>query len=169
TSAPRGQHFLFVGRLTQEKGVKLLLEAFADTAYPLRIAGDGPLKEQVMETTRTSPNITYLGNLERPAINQQLAECSALLFPSIWYEGLPMTLIEAFAAGTPVIASDLGAMKSLVHEGQNGWRFTPNDAVALREKAGEWLRTDTLYKEQVGRKAREQYHQHYRAEPNKKQ
>jgi len=165
----RGPHLLFVGRLTQEKGVDVLLKAFAGTDYQLRIAGDGPLKDQVIEAARTSPNITYLGSLDRPAISQQLAECSALVFPSIWYEGLPMTLIEAFAAGTPVIASDLGAMQSVVHEGRNGWRFAPNDAVALRGKVSEWLHTDEIYKVQVGRRAREEYEQHYTAEENKKQ
>lgn len=168
TAVPRGHHFLFIGRLTQEKGVQVLLDAFAGTDYQLRIAGDGPLSSLVMEVIRTSPNITYLGNLNRSAINQQLAECSALLFPSIWYEGLPMTLIEAFAAGTPVIASDLGAMRSLVHEGENGWRFTANDAVALRQKVAEWLHTDHSYKAQISLQARDEYQQHYTAERNKK-
>ncbi len=169
TTGPRGPHFLFIGRLTQEKGINVLLEAFAGTDYPLRIAGDGPLKDRVMETARNSPNIIYLGSVGRSAINEQLAECSALLFPSIWYEGLPMTMVEAFAAGTPVIASDLGAMQSLVHEGQNGWRFTAGDAVALRKKVADWLRTTAHYKEQIGRGAQEEYLRHYTAEQNKKQ
>lgn len=165
---PRGHHFLFIGRLTQEKGVHVLLDAFAGTDYQLRIAGDGTLSSQVMEVAQKSPNITYLGNLSRASINRQLAECSALLFPSIWYEGLPMTLIEAFAAGTPVITSDLGAMRSLVHDGQNGWRFTANDAVALRQKVAEWLSTDDSYKAQIGFQARNEYWQQYTAERNKK-
>ncbi|MFB2119500.1 glycosyltransferase family 4 protein [Parapedobacter sp. 2B3] len=169
TTGPRGQHFLFIGRLAEEKGMNVLLDAFKGTDYSLRIAGDGPLKDRVIETTRISPNITYLGSLGRSAISQQLAECSALLFPSIWYEGLPMTLIEAFAAGTPVIASDLGAMQSLVNEGITGWRFAPNDAAALRRRVAEWLRTDDEYKAQIGRQAREEYQRHYTAEQNKKQ
>lgn len=169
TLTTRGRHLLFAGRLTQEKGVQVLLDAFAGTDHLLRIAGDGPLKDLVMEKAETSANITYLGSLDRPAISQQLAECSALVFPSIWYEGLPMTLIEAFAAGTPVIASDLGAMRSLVHEGKNGWRFATNDALALRQKVDEWLRTDDAYKIQMGLRAREEYKQYYTAEENKKQ
>src|SRR5690606_9187366 len=164
-----GRHLLFVGRLTQEKGIHVLLKAFSGTDYALRIAGDGPLKNLVMKTAETSANITYLGSLDRPAISRQLAECSALVFPSIWYEGLPMTLIEAFAAGTPVIASDLGAMRSLVHEGKNGWRFATNDALALQQKIDEWLRTDDAYKVKIGQQAREEYEQRYTAEENKKQ
>src|SRR5690606_32282464 len=154
--------------LPTRRSSDLLLKAFAGTDHQLRIAGDGPLKELVAETATTSPNITYLGTLDRSAIHEQLAECAALVFPSIWYEGLPMTLIEAFAAATPVIASDLGAMHSLVHEGQNGWLFPPGDAHALREKADEWLRTDAHYKEQISRQARAAYEQHYTAERNKK-
>ena len=80
-----------------------------------------------------------------------------------------MTLIEAFAAGTPVIASDLGAMRSLVHEGKNGWRFATNDALALQQKFDDWLRTDDAYKVKIGQRAREEYEQHYTAEENKKQ
>lgn len=165
--AARGQHFLFVGRLTEEKGVHVLMEAFGGTDYLLRIAGDGPLRKHVMEVAQTSPNIAYLGSLERSAIRQQLAECTALIFPSIWYEGMPMTLIEAFAAGTPVIASALGAMRSMVHEGHNGWLFPPNNAIALRQKVTEWLHTDNTYRAAVSRQAQNEYLQHYTAERNK--
>ena len=167
TDTPRGDHFLFVGRLTQEKGIQVLLDAFAGTGYQLRIAGEGPLKDWVLDAARRSPNITYLGSLDSPAINQELAVCTALLFPSIWYEGLPMTLVEAFAAGTPVIASDLGAMQSLVDEGQNGWRFAPDNAVVLRKKVAEWLNTDPAYKAEISRHALETYQRHYTAERNK--
>src|SRR5690606_26315539 len=131
TTGPRGQHFLFIGRLAEEKGMNVLLDAFKGTSYQLRIAGDGPLKKYVMETVAVHPNVTYLGSLAPAAISQQLAECTALVFPSIWYEGLPMTLIEAFAAGTPVIASDLGAMQCLPQEGQNGSRFTADHDVSI--------------------------------------
>src|SRR5690606_41570139 len=116
---------------------------------------------QVAEAATASARIAYLGIVDRSPYHDQLAECAALVFPSIWYEGLPMTLIEAFAAGTPVIASDLGALQRLVHEGRNGWRLAPNDAAGLRKKVSEWLQTDMLYKEQIGRKAREEYEEHY--------
>lgn len=78
-----------------------------------------------------------------------------------------MTLIEAFAAGTPVIASALGAMRSMVHEGHNGWLFPPNNAIALRQKVTEWLHTDNTYRAAVSRQAQNEYLQHYTAERNK--
>lgn len=157
----RTDRFLFIGRLTQEKGIHVLLEAFADTEFPLQIAGDGPLRNHVLETAKTFPNITYLGPLDRTAIDQHLTSCTALLFPSIWYEGMPMTLIEAFALGTPVIASDLGAMRAMVYEGQNGWLFTPGDARSLREKVKRWLDTDDAYRQHLGTGARQSYERMY--------
>ncbi|WP_353124575.1 glycosyltransferase family 4 protein [Parapedobacter pyrenivorans] len=166
-SEARGHHFLFVGRLTQEKGVEVLLEAFVGTDYHLRIVGDGPLRAMVTDADQRHPNITYLDTLGRAAIDQQLATCTALVFPSIWYEGMPMTLIEAFAAGTPVIASNLGAMESMVHEGQNGWRFTAGNASDLREKIGLWLTTTATYRQQLGLEARREYEQRYTAEQNR--
>ena len=164
---PRGNHFLFIGRLTHEKGVAVLLEAFAGTDFLLQVVGDGPLRDKVMETAQRYPNITYLGTLGRAAIDQQLAICTALVFPSIWYEGMPMTLIEAFAAGTPVIASDLGAMVSMVHNAQNGWRFAAGNAADLREKVAQWLTATDAYRQQVSVGARREYEQRYTAEQNK--
>lgn len=164
---PRGDHFLFIGRLTEEKGIAVLLEAFAGTDLQLRIAGDGPLRNLVVKTAANHPNIRYLGSLGRTAIDEQLAVCTALIFPSIWYEGMPMTLTEAFAAGTPVIASDLGAMQTMIHDGQNGWHFPAADAIALRQKAARWLEADDAFKQRIGEQARQEYEQHYTADRNK--
>lgn len=158
--------FLFIGRLTQEKGINMLLEAFAGTNFRLQIVGDGPLRNEVMAATQQSSTITYSGTQERTAIAHLLESCTALVFPSIWYEGMPMTLLEAFAAGTPVIASDLGAMQSMVQDGHNGWLFTPGDALALREKARQWLDTDPAYRQLLGNGARQAYEQLYTAKRN---
>ncbi len=159
--------FLFIGRLTEEKGITALLEAFTGTSFRLQIVGEGPLRNKVKEVTRQSPNITYLGALERTAIDPLLASCTALIFPSIWYEGMPMTLLEAFAAGTPAIASDLGAMQSMVQDGRNGWLFTPGDVQMLREKARQWLDTAPTYRQDLGDGARQSYEQLYTAARNR--
>ena len=163
----REGHFLFIGRLTHEKGIAVLLEAFAGTDCELRIVGDGPLRDKVIETCRSHANITYLGVLDRASVDRQLAVCSALVFPSIWYEGMPMTLVEAFASGTPVIASDLGAMQAMVHDGKNGWLFPAGDASALRQKATSWQDADPTYKKRIGAEARREYERLYTAERNR--
>lgn len=167
TDRPQTAPFLFIGRLTPEKGINVLLEAFAGTDLPLQIVGDGPLRNEVMKIAGVSPHITYFGALDQTAITPLLASCTALIFPSIWYEGMPMTLLEAFAAGTPVIVSDLGAMQSMVQDGQNGWLFTPGDAEALREKAKLWLATENAYRHRLGSGAKQSYEKFYTAEQNR--
>ena len=129
----RKDFFLFVGRLSREKGAHILVEAFAGLPESkLVIMGDGPERERMEEACRSSPNIVFAGRKTRAEVLQAMKECKALLFPSIWYEGLPFTIIEAFAAGTPVFASAIGAMQELIRDGYNGFHFPPGDPEALR-------------------------------------
>ena len=113
----REDFFLFIGRLAEEKGIDVLLDAFKDKSADLYIGGDGPLQEKVIAACNENPRIHYLGLLDKKAVRDLMGRCSTLIFPSIWFEGMPMTLIEAFAVGTPVIASDLGAMASMIRGG----------------------------------------------------
>ena len=115
--------YLFVGRLTMDKGVSFMLEAFANSDRELIIAGDGDLKNSVMTYCKSHQNIRYLGKLDKRSIHNQMHKCKALIFPSIWYEGMPMTIIEAFSSGLPVIASKLGSMESMIEDGKNGLLF----------------------------------------------
>ncbi|MFC3198377.1 glycosyltransferase family 4 protein [Parapedobacter deserti] len=167
TASARGGYFLFIGRLAPEKGIEVLLAAFSGTDCLLRIAGDGPLRQRVIDAAGTQSNITYLGSLNPTEIRRELSACSALIFPSIWYEGMPMTLLEAFAAGTPVIASDLGAMQGMVADGQTGYRFPPGDAQALREKVQHWLQSAPATRADMASRARQAYELHYTADKNK--
>lgn len=163
----RGSHFLFIGRLTPEKGIDVLLEAFSDTDQQLRIAGNGPLQSKVVAACHKHTNITYLGALDKSSIEGLLATCSALIFPSIWYEGMPMTLLEAFAAGTPAIASDLGAMHAMIHDGGNGYLFPAGNTAALRQRVEQWAELDETEKHQLCKRARLTYEQHYTAAANR--
>ena len=131
--APGG--LLFVGRLTEEKGVRTLLEAAPRLTQraPLVILGDGPLADEVRATAAELPGVKYLGPRPRAEVLEWMGQADALLFPSTWYEGLPMTIVEAFARGTPVVGSDLGAMRSLIADGETGARFVPGNPVALAE------------------------------------
>lgn len=135
----RGEHFLFVGRLSAEKGVGVVLEAFAGSPYSIRIAGTGDLTAQVEEYQRKYPrNFRYLGVLDPAEILEEMRTTSALVFPSLWYEGLPMTVVEAFSVGTPIIASRIGALSTLIHDGFNGLHFHVGDAEDLLRKVQQW-------------------------------
>ncbi len=132
-NAERENYFLFVGRISKEKGVGVLLEAFRDLPdKKLRIAGDGPEKESLMSAYENCSNIEFLGNCNQTEVIALMKKSKALLFPSIWYEGLPFVMLEAFSTGTPIIASDLGAMASLIDDGYNGLVFKPGSAKELK-------------------------------------
>lgn len=166
TSGPRDDHFLFVGRLTEEKGILPLLKAFSGTDRRIVIAGDGPLKGQVEAAAKKHPNISYLGALSGDQVLQQMRACTALVFPSIWYEGMPMTIIEAFAAGTPVIASRTGAMASMITDGVNGSLFPIGDEVALQRTVQAWHEKSVEEKARIGAEARNTYERLYTPEVN---
>ena len=99
----RGGYALFIGRLAKEKGIETLAGAWRGLGdIRLLVAGDGPLNR-----TDWPGGVTWLGNQSRDRVMSLMREARALVFPSTWYECAPMTIIEAFACGLPVIASNL--------------------------------------------------------------
>ena len=128
---------LFVGRLTAEKGVEYLIRAWLElqSAPPLRIVGDGPLRAplEALAKSRGSANIEFLGAVAPEVAVREVAEAKLLFVPSIWFEGFPIVLQEAFAAGTPCAVSDIGALSTLVKDGTNGLVFKARSATAIAE------------------------------------
>lgn len=118
---------LFVGRLSEEKGLGVLASAAALTPVPVTVIGDGPM----MEALKGRPGLQLLGRQDRRAVREAMARAAAVVVPSICYEGLPTVIPEAFAAGTPVVASAIGAMPELVTQGETGLLAAPADPVAL--------------------------------------
>src|SRR6185295_846784 len=130
-----------------------------------RIVGAGPLESMVREAAEGSESISYLGPLERAAVFQHMHAAHALIFPSEWYEALPVTLLEAFACGLPVIASNRGAAGEIVQHGRTGLLFAPGDDADLEAQlswAGQ--HPDALHA--MGRAARQEYEATYTAESN---
>ncbi len=164
----RETHFLFIGRLSEEKGIRTLLAAFENLAYELRIAGDGPLANEVLQACKKNANITFLGNLDKEGVERAMQNCTALVFPSIWYEGMPMTLLEAFASGTPVIGSRLGAIASLVKDGCNGLHFGAGNREELMDKLKTWQELGAKEQERYRNNAYDTYSTYYTPEKNKK-
>lgn len=123
---------LFVGRLTEEKGVGVLIAAAArlEGDQHLTIVGDGPLREQVEQAAAGNDRLTYAGGANRDQVLRHMQSAKALAFASTWFEGFPMTIVESFACGLPVITSDLGSMASIVDHERNGLLVEPGDADA---------------------------------------
>jgi glycosyltransferase involved in cell wall biosynthesis len=126
----RGGYALFVGRLCEEKGVHVLAEGWRRlSGIPLTVVGEGPLAEKVWPS-----GVTLLGRQSREDLIALLKNAYVLVVPSIWYEGAPGVIMEAFAAGVPVVASDLGSLPELVSNHQTGLLFKSGDAEDLAAK-----------------------------------
>lgn len=126
----KSNYLLFAGRLTSSKGVELIKSVAKKVDYPIKMVGDGELSP----IFKNSPNVELLGKRSHNETLNLIKNAKALLFPSLWYEGMPMTIIEAFALKTPVIASDLGAMSSMIKDGANGLLFNPQKIDSFENK-----------------------------------
>jgi glycosyltransferase involved in cell wall biosynthesis len=137
-----GGYVAFIGRLSAEKGISTLTETWREhlaDRIPLKILGDGPLRQLVDDKSVISAGVQWLGRRAMPEVYDILGRAEALIFPSRWYEGLPRTIIESFACGTPVIASDLGSMAELVRPGVTGQLFEAGNAAQLARHVDELL------------------------------
>lgn len=122
--------FLFIGRIEYNKGVDFLVDAFGQLkSFRLIIAGEGKLLSKLSSTS--SKNITFLGNLSRKQIKGVIKQSYFVVISSRIYENNPYAVIEAFAAGRPVIAPALGGIPEIVENGKNGFLYRPNDADSL--------------------------------------
>jgi glycosyltransferase involved in cell wall biosynthesis len=163
------RYALYVGRLSPEKGLRTLLCAWARLSIPipLQIVGDGPMRAELQEWALEHglAGLCFRGSLPREQTMAAMQGACLLVFPSECYEGLPMTIIEAFACGTPVIATAHGAPKEVVEDGRTGKLFNPADPQDLAEKVTwAWEHPGTM--EIWGRQARSAYEAKYTAEEN---
>ena len=156
-----------MGRLTPEKGIGTLLEAWREIGreLPLQIAGDGPLAPEVERASGAMEGVTWLKWLPRAEILQRMKDASVLILPSTWYEGFPMIIAEAFAVGLPVIASKLGSMASIVDHQRTGLHFEAGDAIGLAE-AVRWWAAHPAEAALMRAQARSDYETKYTAEVN---
>lgn len=162
----RQDHFLFVGRLSEEKGIRLLLEVFAGSSKKIRIIGDGPLLAAVKNAAAANGNITYLGYREKSFISEEMKHCTALLFPSVCIETFGMTIIEAFSNSTPVIASNIGAATDLVTGDVNGILFENGNARELETKCQVWLEKTVADKNNFYKNCYSTFKEKYTADRN---
>jgi glycosyltransferase involved in cell wall biosynthesis len=161
-----GGYVLFVGRLAVEKGLHTLLDAWRLGHLPeLRIVGDGPLAPVIAAAAASLPHVRWLAEQERGQVLALLRDATCLVFPSEWYETFGRVIIEAFAAGTPVIAAAHGAAVELVEDGSTGLHFRPGDSRDLVEKV-KALTADTDRLSQMRLAARRAFELRYTAEAN---
>ncbi len=153
---------IFIGRLSEEKGLHVLAKAArALTDVPIKIVGKGPLEDEV----KTAFPQTYIGFKTPQEVEQLLGGAQFLVAPSTCYETFGLVAIEAFAGGTPVIASRHGGLGEIVEDGVTGLLFTPGDANDLAEKI-KWAAAHPEEMIVMGRRARQVYESKYTPEKN---
>jgi glycosyltransferase involved in cell wall biosynthesis len=162
-----GGYALFVGRLAPEKGTGTMLAAWdrLGTRIPLKIVGDGPLKDQVVEAAARRSNVEWLGHRPVADVHALMRKADMLVFPSQWYETFGRVAAEAFAAGTPVIAANIGAVAELVEHGRTGFKFRPGDPEDLVTQV-EWALSHSAELRRMREEVRAEFEAKYTAERN---
>ena len=162
-----GECAIYVGRLSHEKGIHVLLDAWQKHGCktPLVIVGDGPLRDFVAAAAAENSNIRCLGHLPFEKVLEKIRDSKLLIMPSIWYETFGRTTIEAFAAGVPVVASNIGAMKELVTDGLTGLHFDVGSAEDLAKQV-QSISNDQPLRIRMGNRARQEYLEKFTAEKN---
>jgi len=156
---------LFVGRLSAEKGIHVLADAARlAPALDIDVIGAGPDEAPLLGL----PNVHRHGFRDAAGVRGAMARAAWLVMPSIWYENFPRTLVEAYAAGLPVVASRLGALADLVRDGETGLLFTPDDAADLAARL-HWAAAHPAEMARMGQAARAEYETHYTADINYRQ
>jgi glycosyltransferase involved in cell wall biosynthesis len=159
---------LFAGRLSAEKGIWTLIRAWAqlDPCIPLRIAGDGPLRGEleVFASDKGLKNVAFLGALPHEEVLALMKRARLVVFPTECYEGFPMTVVEALACGAAIVASDLGAVREVLREGDTGYFFDAGNITSLANRIISLWNSAELNR--VSAHARAEYEAKYTGERN---
>lgn len=157
-------YYLFVGRISAEKGIVALIEAWRNIRnIKLKVAGDGPMMDYIRSSA--CDNIEVLGKLSTDEIVEQMRGAAALIFPSTWYEGMPMTVIEALSLGLPIIASNIGSLSEIVINNYNGLHFEAGNPHEL-ENAVVRMTENPELRRRLSSSARQDYLSKYTPEKN---
>lgn len=165
----RSDYAIFVGRASAEKGIATLIDAWSKFKLrcPLQIIGDGPDRPGLEAELgkRGISRIIFRGQLRREEAIAAIKRARLLIMPSLSYETFGMSIVEAFACGTPVLCSRLGAMRELVQDQRTGLHFAPGDAKDLAEKV-HWALDHPSEMIRMGREARRDFEMKYTARIN---
>jgi len=162
---PSDGYLVFSGRLSEEKGVAVLIEAWRSLRdIPLLVVGDGPLRARLeFEVARDQLPIRFTGNLPRDEAVQIVSSAQGVIVPSLWFEGMPMVVLEAWSVGVPVLASRIGGLEEMLSEDRLGFGFAPGDPQSLVAAVRYLMQNPAAAKDRVER-AREVVQQRHSRE-----
>ena len=158
SSLKRNPYFLYFGRLSQEKGVKLLIEVFKGREWRIKIVGQGPL-----EIKTKSKNIELLAYKNQKELKEIISQAYLIIIPSLWPENFPYTVLESFALAKPVLAARVGGLPELIRNKQTGLLFKPNNQDDLEEKI-IWASQHPKKMEKMGQAAQKEVLARYNSE-----
>ncbi len=110
----KAEHYCYVGRLSEEKGIRTLLDAASKLPYNLKILGTGPLDDELRTQYQKYTQIEFLGHCDWPIIKHTLASAKCMVLPSEWYENCPLSALESMALGTSIIGANIGGIPELL-------------------------------------------------------
>jgi glycosyltransferase involved in cell wall biosynthesis len=139
--SPAGRRIIYAGRLTREKGVAAFLRAVRSLPAEVRILGTGPAEAELrrIASEASSASIVFLGHRPFSEVLDEVRSALFVVCPSEWYENAPYAVLEAFAAGRPVVAARIGGVPELVRDGENGLLYEPGDSAGLVRRMRELL------------------------------
>lgn len=150
---------VFIGRMSREKGLDVAMNAWRLLDFPLRAFGEGDTPEDVPEA------VQFMGRKNKDELLPELRGARFMVIPSIWYEGFPMVILEAFSCGVPVVCSRLGSLEEIVEDGYTGLHFEPGDSQDLAEKI-QWMADHPAEARAMGENARQVYLEKYTPQRN---
>lgn len=161
-------YFLYAGRLSSEKGVDILLRALASSNYKLKIAGRGPQEtflRQLVKDLKLSNQVDFLGQQGHESLAKLLDGAIALTVPSIWYENMPLNILESLGRGCPVVASHIGGIPEIINHQVNGWLVEVGNSNSWIKVLDQAIQADQIKFNQQARESVEKYkwNQHFSA------
>lgn len=149
-------YYLYAGRLSHEKGLIELIKAIANTGDRLVIAGTGPLESELkLLANQLDAKVNFTGFLQPENLRQKIAAAKALVLPSKWYENAPISVLEAYASGIPVLASNIGGLTELVRDEETGLLFEADNQQSIEEALIRFAAMGDQKQREMGEQGRE--------------
>ncbi|OQY70335.1 MAG: glycosyl transferase [Rhodocyclaceae bacterium UTPRO2] len=160
-----GRHALYFGRLAPEKGVDTLIHAANKADVHLKIAGTGPEEARLKALAGSlNADVEFMGFRGGEQLHDIIRSARVVVLPSEWYENAPMSVLESFALGKPVVGARIGGIPEMIEPGQNGWIFESGDVEHLAETLREASSTDNSWLIEMGRNSRLGVERHFNRE-----
>lgn len=151
-----GKYFLFFGRMAPEKGVGTLIRAAAKSGVPLKIVGTGPIEAELKDVAaQLGGDIEFLGYRSGTELHDLVRGSRAVVLPSEWYENAPMSLLESYALGKPVIGASIGGIPELIVEGVTGWTFESQNVQELAACLDKVMAINESVMQSIGKTGRD--------------